>query len=325
MRSKGFERYAWGLVVYTLIVIMWGVVVRATGSGAGCGSHWPTCNGEVLPSLAAMETVIEFTHRLTSGAMGLLVILLVVWAWRLYGRAHHVTKAAIASLILTIVEGGIGALLVRAELVADNASVARAVVIALHLVNTYILLTAIVATAWWSSGNPPMQVRGQPRRLVALLLGGIVLMAILGMTGAVTALGDTLFPAESLVEGFNQDLDPTAHFLIQLRVFHPMVAILTGIYLVLVARWVAASRPNKHTTRFAQATTLVFLMQLGVGMLNLGLLAPIWMQTIHLLMADLVWMIFVLLAIAALNPSWLTAPPTALPRHWWRSVAPVGD
>jgi heme A synthase len=257
--------------------------------------------------------------------MGILVIFLVVRAWRLYGGAHHVTKAAIASLVLTIVEGGIGALLVRAELVADNASVARAIVIALHLVNTYILLTAIVATAWWSVGHAPIQLRGQPRRLVGLLAGGILLMAILGMTGAVTALGDTLFPAETLVEGFNQDLDPTAHFLIQLRVVHPVVAILTGIYLVLVARWVAGSRPDAHTTRFAQATTLVFFIQVGVGTLNLGLLAPIWMQIIHLVMADLLWMVFVLLAIATLNPAWLTAPATPLPRHWWRSVASVGD
>lgn len=325
MKSKGFATYAWLLVAYTLFVIMWGVVVRATGSGAGCGSHWPTCNGVVLPALHEMETVIEYGHRLTSGAMGVLVIALVAWAWRLYGRSHHVTKAAIATLVVTIIEGLLGALLVRAELVGDNASVARAVVIALHLVNTYLLLTVIVATAWWGSGQPTLQLRGQPPRLVWLLGGGVVLMAILGMTGAVTALGDTLFPAESLLHGIQQDLDPTAHFLIQLRVVHPAMAILTGFYIVITARMVREWRTNQHTTILSHATSLLFFAQLAVGALNLGLLAPVWMQVIHLLMADLIWGVYILLAIAALNPAWLTGEPTTLRRGWWRVPSGFGD
>jgi heme A synthase len=325
MKSKRFATYTCVMVLYALFVILWGVVVRATGSGAGCGSHWPTCNGDVLPALHEMETVIEFTHRLTSGAMGIFIIGMVVWAWRLYGRGHYVTKAALATLVLTIIEGLIGALLVRAELVADNASVARAVVIALHLVNTYILLTALVATAWWASGQPTMQLKGQPPRLLWFLGGGVVFMAILGMTGAVTALGDTLFPAASLAEGIQQDLDPTAHFLIQLRVFHPAVAILTSFYIVITARIVREWRTNQHTTLLSHATSLLFFAQLAVGALNLGLLAPIWMQMIHLLMADLIWMVYILLAIAALNPAWLTGEPTKLRPGWWRVPSGIGD
>lgn len=325
MKSKKLATFAWAMVLYALIVILWGVVVRATGSGAGCGSHWPTCNGDVLPALHEMETLIEFTHRLTSGAMGVLVIGLLVWAWRVYGRDHHVTKAAIATLVLTIIEGLIGALLVRAELVADNASVTRAIVIALHLVNTYILLTALVATAWWSTGQSTMQLRGQPTRLLWLLGGGILFMAALGMTGAVTALGDTLFPAASLAEGIQQDLDPTAHFLVQLRVIHPAMAILTGFYIVITARIVREWRPNQQTTFLSHATSLLFFAQLAVGALNLGLLAPVWMQVIHLLMADFIWMVYILLAIAALNPAWLTGEPTRLRIGWWRSPSGIGD
>lgn len=325
MKSKAFAGYTWALVLYTLFVILWGVVVRATGSGAGCGSHWPTCNGEILPALHEMETVIEFGHRLTSGAMGILVIALVVWAWRLYGRSSHITKAAIATLIVTIIEGLLGALLVRAELVADNASVARAVVIALHLVNTYLLLTVLIATAWWASGNPSLQLKGQPPRLLWALGGGVLLMAILGMTGAVTALGDTLFPVASLAEGFQQDLDPTAHFLIQLRVVHPAMAILTGFYIVITARIVREWRTNSHTILLAHTTSLLFFIQLAVGALNLGLLAPIWMQLIHLLMADLIWIVYILLTIAALNPAWLEGEPTTLRRGWWRVPSGFGD
>ena len=84
---SGFAAYAWAVLGFNLLVILWGAFVRATGSGAGCGSHWPLCNGEVLPRAPALATLIEFSHRLTSGVALLLVIGLVVGAWRGFPRA----------------------------------------------------------------------------------------------------------------------------------------------------------------------------------------------------------------------------------------------
>lgn len=299
MTQRRFSRYAWALVAYTLLVILFGVVVRATGSGAGCGSHWPTCNGEVLPTLASAETLIEFTHRLTSGLIGLLAIALVVWAFRAFPKGSPVRWGAVATLVLTIVEGLIGAALVRMELVADNASAARAAWIAGHLVNTFLLFGALGLTAWWGSGGKPPRLRGQGS-LLGWLGAGVVAMLLLGMSGAVTALGDTLFPAASLAEGLRQDLSPGAHFLVQLRILHPLLAILTGLYLLFAARVVSAMRPGPTAERLARGVTWLYVIQIGAGALNVVLLAPLAMQLLHLLLADLLWLLFILLGATTL-------------------------
>ena len=145
---SGLAKYAWFVLAYTVLVILWGAFVRATGSGAGCGSHWPTCNGEVIPRPETLETWIELSHRLTSAFLGILVIGLVIWAWRQHGVAHRVTKGAIWTLIFVIIEGAIGAGLVLLELVADNPSSARAIWMGGHLINTLILLAINTATAY---------------------------------------------------------------------------------------------------------------------------------------------------------------------------------
>ena len=299
MKINRFATFAWGVLLYCLLVILLGVVVRATGSGAGCGSHWPSCNGELIPSLEEMKTVIEFTHRLTSSAFGLLAIALVVWAFRIYPKENPVRSAAVLSLILTIIEGLIGAILVRLELVADNISVARALWMAGHLANTFLLLAAFTLTAWWASGGKPLRWRGQGA-VIPLLAIGFVAMLLLGMSGAITALGDTLFPVNSLAEGLQQDFSSSSHFLIQLRIIHPILAVLSGVYIVWSARKISFLRPNPWTTRFSQALIGLFILQMLFGAVNLVLLAPIWMQLVHLLMADLVWMAFILLGAAAL-------------------------
>ena len=299
MKINRFAAFAWGVLLYCLFVILLGVVVRATGSGAGCGSHWPSCHGEVIPSLEEMKTVIEFTHRLTSSAFGLLAIALVAWGFRVYEKGHPVRSAAVWTLVLTIIEGLIGALLVRLELVADNISMARAAWMAIHLANTFLLLTACTLTAWWASGGKRLKWR-QQGIVIPLLAVGFISMMLLGMSGAITALGDTLFPATSLVEGIRQDLSGTSHFLLQLRIIHPVLALMIAFYIVWSGRKISQLRPHPWTMRFSQALIGLFILQLVVGVVNLVLLAPIWMQLVHLLMADFVWMAFVLLGATAL-------------------------
>lgn len=298
--GRGFTRYSWFVLIYNLAVIVWGAFVRATGSGAGCGRHWPLCNGQVVPRAQQVETLIEFTHRLTSGLAGLLVIGMVVWALRAFPRGHLARRGAWLTLLAIVVEGALGAGLVLLELVANNSSVARAVAMGVHLVNTLLLLGVITLTAWWGAGGGPLRLRGQGA--AGWLLGvAVVAMMVLGATGAVTALGDTLFPAASLREGVLQDLDPYSHFLVRLRVYHPTLAILTGVYMLVVGQLVARLRPSEGTRRAAAALLLLFVAQIGVGALNIALLVPVSVQLIHLLMADLVWIALVLLAAAALS------------------------
>ncbi|MGB0388602.1 MAG: COX15/CtaA family protein [Ardenticatenaceae bacterium] len=319
MKINRFAAFAWGVLVCALLVILLGVVVRATGSGAGCGSDWPSCNGQIVPSLEEMKTVIEFTHRLTSSGFGLLAIALVVWGFREYPKGHRVRSAAVWSLVLTIVEGLIGAFLVRLELVADNISVARAVWMAGHLANTFLLLGTFTLTAWWASGGKSVRWRAQGA-VIPLLGIGFALMMLLGMSGAITALGDTLFPANSLAEGLRQDFSDSAHFLIQLRTIHPVLAVLAGFYIVWAARQIAHLRPNLWTTRLSQALIGLFMLQILLGVVNLVLLAPIWMQLVHLLMADFVWMAFVLLGAAALAHDRVPIAPVGVGRSRSRVI-----
>jgi heme A synthase len=295
MKLTNLAKYAWGVLAYNLVVILWGAYVRATGSGAGCGSHWPLCNGEVIPRAQQLETMIEFTHRLTSGMALLLVAGLLIWALRAYPKGHHVRTGAWLSAFFIITEALVGAGLVLFEWVADDASTGRVISMAVHLINTFLLLASLSLCAWWASGGARLQLDWSAP-LLWLFIIGFLGVVVIGVTGAVTALGDTLFPVESLREGLAQDLSPSAHFLVRLRIWHPVIAILVGFYLMFVGGLVYMFREQKNTRRFALGLIGLFLVQLLAGGINLLLLAPVWMQLIHLLLADLVWITLVLLA-----------------------------
>jgi heme A synthase len=300
MSSRSFTRFAWGVLVYNLAVVAWGALVRATKSGAGCGSHWPTCNGQVIPKPESIEMLIEFTHRATSGIALLLVVGLLVWAVRLFPRGHAARRAAVFAMVFMISEALVGAGLVLLELVAHNDSVLRTVVLGVHLINTFLLLAGIALTAWWSSGRPPVRLAGQGM-VGAMLLVAIAATLLVGVTGALTALGDTLFRPTSHADGLRQDFSPTAHFLIRLRMLHPLIAVGTAIFATLAALAIAARRQDAETRRLAHVVVALFALQLAGGLLNVLLMAPVWMQLVHLLMADAVWLALVLLAASALR------------------------
>jgi heme A synthase len=295
LQLNRFARYAWLVLFYNLLVILWGAYVRATGSGAGCGSHWPLCNGQVVPRVPQVETLIEFAHRATSGVSLLAVVILVVWAFRSYPRRSPVRAAAAWSGVFIITEALLGAGLVLFGLVADNDSLARAVSMSLHLVNTFLLIAVLTLTAWWASGGQTARVEAS-RGLVWALRAGLLLAILLGVSGAVTALGDTLFPASSLAEGIQQDFSLTASLLIRLRVLHPVLAVIIGVYLILVARAARSQSAQPTTEGLVRLLIGLVVVQLVAGAINVLLLAPVWMQLLHLLLADLVWLALVLLS-----------------------------
>ena len=295
-----FAKYAWGVTGYTILVILWGAVVRATGSGAGCGNHWPACNGEILHRPEQIETLIELSHRLTSAFSGFLVLILLVWAFRKVFQHNQkfIRSMTVMTFVFILIEGGLGAALVRFELVGDNASVARAIVIGLHLVNTLILLGFSTLTAWGASQKEQVSFQGLSKHGWQMI-GGLVGLIGLSAIGAVTALGDTLFPAESLLEGIQQDFDPTASFLIQLRVWHPIIAILISGYLFWVGYQLLNRKVKQADPKIEKLVNLLFAVivaQLIGGFVNVWLLAPVWMQVVHLLLADVMWIILVVLS-----------------------------
>lgn len=297
MRARVFGTVTAVVLVFNVAVIAWGAYVRATGSGAGCGSHWPACNGEVVPRAASVETRIEYTHRATSGLALLAVFGLVWFARRTFPKGHRVRAGAMASLVLVIIEAALGAGLVLFGLVADDDSLARAVAMPVHLLNTFLLLGALALTAFWSFGFEAPHPRGT---VVPLGLGvALLATAALGATGAVSALGDTLFPATNLREGMAQDFGETSHFLLRLRLFHPFVAVLTGALLTFVAVAIPTRARRPGVRPLALGLVILFVVQAGVGILNLVLLAPVTLQLVHLVLADLMWIDLVLLAAAA--------------------------
>lgn len=300
---RKFARYAWAVLFFNILVIIAGTLVRATRSGDGCGSHWPLCNGEAIPVAPAAKTIIEFSHRLVSGLDGLLILGLLAGGFLLFGKRHPVRVGVVLCFLLTLIEAWIGRHLVKAGLVAGNTSPARAVWMSVHLCNTFFLLTALTFTAWRASpAGERLRLRGQGAIGVALALAFVAMLS-LGVSGAVTALGDTLFPVRDHAEAVRQSLTPGAHFLVRLRLLHPYIAGSVGLYLLLIAGLTTHLRPSRHTQRYAQAVGAVFLFQVGLGFVNVLLRAPVWMQALHLLAADVVWITFVLLTTSALAHS----------------------
>jgi heme A synthase len=302
-------RFAWGVLAYNIAVILWGAYVRASGSGAGCGSHWPFCNGEVLPRSSTAATMIEFSHRMTSGLALLSVVALLVWTLRATSARHAARAGAWASLFFILTEAAVGAGLVLFRLVADNATMARALFMGAHLVNTFILVGCLTLTAYWLGGGAPARVRGAGWRGAAVAVG-LLGLVLTGVSGAVAALGDTLFPAGSLTDALWHDMSATSHVLIRLRVLHPAIAIGTGLVIAFGAPRLLRGEGDPAGP-FARAATALALFQLGVGLLNVILLAPIWMQIGHLLVADALWIACVLLAVGVLRSDRLVSAAAA--------------
>ncbi|GAC1430085.1 MAG: hypothetical protein NVSMB62_27590 [Acidobacteriaceae bacterium] len=296
-------RFAWGVVFYNVLVILWGALVRATGSGAGCGNHWPLCNGQVIPVSPGVHTVIEFTHRMMTGGSTFLVLGLLVWTLRGTVRGMAARAFAIASTVLLLNEALLGALLVKLGYVAENQSAGRMVLLSIHLSNTLLLLAALTLTArMLSTGQRLAALR--TAKEVGAAVAGLLATIVVGVSGSMAALGDTLFPAPSLRAAFAQDFAPNSPWLLRLRLVHPVSAVVAGLFVVWLVARAFRSGPdtdgqNRNT---AQLVSGLLLLQFGLGIADVLLLAPAWMQILHLLGADLFWVSLVVLTASRVWP-----------------------
>ena len=299
-RTELFRRAAWAVLGYNILVVLWGAYVRASGSGAGCGSHWPTCNGQVIPLAPQIHTIIEYSHRITSGLSLVAVIGLCFWAFQLFPRAHIVRKLSSTAVVLLFVEALLGAGLVLFDYVAKNASIGRACYLAAHLTNTLLLLGALALTAWFAAEHQP-ELRW--REVPWVFWATLPVAVLVCITGTIAALGDTLSPSASLAAGLKLDFSSTASVLIRLRMVHPFIAAVAGLLFAVVA-FFALQVSSRRLIRVLAITVIVStFVQLCAGVLNLALLAPIWMQIVHLLLADAVWIALVLFVAEAAVPS----------------------
>jgi heme a synthase len=291
---RRFAAFAWGVLAYNVAVILWGALVRATGSGAGCGGHWPLCNGDVLPNVSQIATVIELTHRVMSGVALLAVVAMFVWARRAFAAGHAVRRWAAWALVFILTEALLGASLVLLGHVASNESVGRVYSLATHLINTFLLLASL-ALAAWSSGEDTRPARnGKDRTFSLAAASPLVAVVLVAVAGVITALGDTLFPSHTLVEGMRDDFSSTASFLIRLRIIHPFLAIGAGFVVALTAFPEYRARHTAQLRALSGWLLVLFSAQFVVGALSIVLQAPVPMQLLHLLLADSIWIALVL-------------------------------
>ena len=305
VNSPALNRYAWAVVACNILVIVWGAAVRATGSGAGCGDRWPLCNGSVIQHYPTAATLIEFAHRASSGVALLAVVGLLFWTFRVTPRRHLARSASIAALVLTLNEALLGALLVLLGKVAHDQSGSRAVYLGLHLTNTLLLLAALALTAHFLSRKLGFMHGSVELRAPGIAAIGLLATLIVGVSGSLAALGDTLFPAASLRAAFLQDFSSQSSWLVRLRWMHPALSLLAGAFLL----WLVyhGARTQMHR-RLSLTVAVLVLVQFALGIGDIVLLTPITMQLLHLLGADLLWIsLVVLLARLCLPPIGCTA------------------
>lgn len=297
-----FHRFASGLILYNLVVVVWGAWVRISRSGDGCGDNWPHCGGggEFIPTTEAhVGTWIEWTHRASTMVLGPLLLLMAIWAFRSFAKGNPVRKAALGVLLFTAIEAWIGRHLVLNRLVVDDASTQRAIWMSLHLANILSLMACLTLTAWWSRGQARIQWHGQGK-VGALWLACFVGMITLAITGALSALGDTLYPASSLVQGVLQDFDNEAVLLLRTRPLHPLTATIVSLLVILTIGVTRRERPTAPVKKLAPVVLGLLAGQYFFGWWNLLMLAPVWAQLTHLLLANLLWIGMVSLGAAAL-------------------------
>jgi heme a synthase len=305
------RRFAWAALYWNVAVVLWGAYVRATGSGAGCGNRWPLCDGDVVGANANAQAIVEFTHRLTSVTSLLVVAGLVVWCWRVTKKGDWARYSSVLAAVFLANEALLGAALVLLKHVGNDQSVGRILSLSLHFGNTLLLLATLSLTAAWLSNGSMSFTLISKWRVVGSIGLGLLATMVTGITGAITALADTLFPATSLPSSLAQDFSSGAPALVRVRLFHPAVATVAACYVLWVI-WRSSTGRNRFSRSAIALITLLF-MQVIIGMSNVLFLAPVWIQIAHLLVADALWILLVLasadlvLEPAVTYPAWTMA------------------
>lgn len=293
---------AWIALAANVVVILQGAIVRITHSGAGCGRHWPLCNGEVIPLAASTETIIEFTHRLLSLGVLILGVWVLTRAFRVRRDQPGTFAFATASFVLLLVEAMLGALTVVWGLTADNVSVERGLMVAAHLVNSMLLIGALTGTIVYASrrGRWPLNVTRQGVLTTSVLVG-LAGMLVVMFSGGIAAMGNTMFPSESLASGLAADFDPNSHPLVRLRILHPLIAVTVGIYLFVSLGFGWWLKPAPEARPYTRALLVSYVAQLMVGTVNLAFLAPAVLQVLHLFVSVVTFAVFTATSIVMLG------------------------
>ena len=270
-------------IVLSILSILAGAFVRATGSGDGCGSTWPTCKGKIIPQLSDTSEVIEFSHRSVSGIL-LIVTLIIFIKSRNMSKGSIVRTTVNFLTFFVLFEAAIGAVIVLYEWVGLNSSLPRIIAVPIHLVNTFGLLACYAILYKVLLNNFKNIKQLWDRRFVFIAF----LFLLSGATGSITALADVLFPSASFYEGLMEDFDRTSELLTRLRILHPMVA--TGLSVALIIESRKIQKDYKIDVKFFQI--LVFIAVI-LGVLNVLSNILLLLSILHLAIADLLWITYI--------------------------------
>jgi cytochrome c oxidase assembly protein subunit 15 len=292
--TKPVAWFAWITLSFFLLVVLWGAVVRATGSGGGCGSNWPLCNGDFVPHHPRLATIIEFTHRSTSGICTAMLAALAVFTFRVTPRGHRARKAVLWAVFFLITEALLGAALVLRHWVEDNVSTGRFIAQSIHLTNTLLFMATLALTAFYLLPETHPIEPQRSGRIAAII--AIVTTLAVAATGSLAALADTLSPSSTLAAALAADFNPASPLYIRMRWMHPAATLIGAAAVLWMLRLAGPRNP------LARIIAALLALQFALGIADVLLLAPIWMQVLHLLGADLYWIALTLLAAKLLWP-----------------------
>ncbi len=284
---------SWTMLWLTVAVVIGGALVRATDSGAGCGESWPICGGQIIPEIGNYHTAIEVSHRLMTGLLGFVLIAVFLLVRRNYDKTHRLRRAVFAAGVLLIIESLLGASLVLFGWVEFDASIARLIVVPIHLVNTFLLIGAMALVAFFAGGGNGFRLN-LSRAQDKVIVGGLAIILIIGATGALNALADTLIKSDTLRTAAAGEVLVTESVLRQIRTIHPFTAIIGGLALYMLVRFLATGA-SRRVSLLALGVQGIIWLQFVVGLLNIALDVPLEIQLIHLFVADVLWISFVLI------------------------------
>lgn len=300
---RTFAAFALGVLIFTVVSILYGAFVRVSFSGDGCGTSWPLCDGTVLPVGARIQTYIELAHRYSTSLLGFVAIGLYLFARRLFPKGDAVRKAAGWGLVFTITAGIIGMLLVLFSWVTTDKSAQRVVAMPLHLINTFGLIAACTLTVHFARGGQRVRLGSGPVSSAIKWAAGA--FVAIGMTGAISALGKTAYAKElsvagTLLERLNMHVGDKAAPILKGGVLHPFIATAAGLVILFAVKLAMDRRDDPRVQMWGKWTIGLYVVQMAFGIFNLVLSAPAWMQIGHLGFALANWITFVMLAAYAL-------------------------
>tara|TARA_B110000014_G_C20124130_1_gene597401 strand:- start:177 stop:1118 length:942 start_codon:yes stop_codon:yes gene_type:complete len=282
-----FQIYLWGILLFTVAVIISGDIVQATESGAGCGDSWPKCDGTLIPAFADVHVAIEFIHRMLTSVLSFGYLGLLIGGYLLFGRKHPVWRSILFSTAILLVEILLGASLVLFGWVEDNATWGRVIADSFHVVNTLVLLGSLVLIIFLSRPDGGILVaKSNPKR--RYLIFAMLIVILITVTGTINSLADTLYLSDHVVV----EETPIAQLLVSVRAIHPLIAIIGG-FAIIGLLYLVIEEPSAQKSALGFAVFGVIFLQFLSGVFNIVLLTPVETQIIHLGLADTLWILLV--------------------------------